>query len=620
MSSTHNVTDLIGWLNDNAYWREDLIVKESKYGGLGVFMIPNKSQDEINDDDDDDDPLLLRIPKTNTLSPKNSTIYNLLLDYEPIQENIDLTSGMFGVIISVIYEVDLGDHSPWYDYLNSIDFDNASLPICLWDDNEKLYLKNTELDLRNLLSPNELIDFFIECTRFAKSVKSLISIPKVLNVDINEKDHISILSSHKTVIHQFGKIAQSVISRAFTIDDFYDQGLVPGADLFNHIEPTLINGKVKGNEHIHFVCDAEVCIECGEVECDHMEVMEDDSGDEHEDEDEDDDNDEENQDGQEDDNDDEEGEEEPITEITMEYIQKLEQEEEEDSDADTNQDPEEISTFSEEDPENVDDEDEGVELEDIDISPAKAVLAEDLADSSKCCDVLLVAPASEKHDNELFNSYGNDLSNYLLLQRYGFITDSNVNDVCLLAVQLFTYISGIKTKSSKKNVAQLEEKLSWLDHIGLHVLNHVISDTLHNEEDEHEHEHDGHGHEHDDHEEEEEASIPESWSLACGIMFSGSPTPQTYAILKLVDLPYRDFKDKLLGIKKENVLIKRVRETLLELPDSEIKAYNQTIRQWCAVKLSKYSSIPEMSGPHRDLITSLIKQEKAILSKFIEKS
>ena len=34
---------------------------------------------------------------------------------------------------------------------------------------------------------------------------------------------------------EFGKIIQSVTSRAFMVDDYYQLALVPAADLFNHL-------------------------------------------------------------------------------------------------------------------------------------------------------------------------------------------------------------------------------------------------------------------------------------------------------------------------------------------------------------------------------------------------
>ena len=81
------------------------------------------------------------VPKANLLAPKNSYIYNLLVDYEPENPDIILSEGMFGLVITVIYELQCHDSSPWFEYLQTIDFNNSQIPVCLWDTVDKDNLK-----------------------------------------------------------------------------------------------------------------------------------------------------------------------------------------------------------------------------------------------------------------------------------------------------------------------------------------------------------------------------------------------------------------------------------------------------------------------------------------------
>ena len=61
MSSTASskVDSLVQWLNENAYWRNDLIIKQSKFGGLGVFYPDNDDQEE-----DENDPAIVPLLPT----------------------------------------------------------------------------------------------------------------------------------------------------------------------------------------------------------------------------------------------------------------------------------------------------------------------------------------------------------------------------------------------------------------------------------------------------------------------------------------------------------------------------------------------------------------------------
>ncbi|EAZ63977.2 hypothetical protein PICST_52332 [Scheffersomyces stipitis CBS 6054] len=600
-TSSERVESLVKWLHENAYWREDLRIESSTFGGLGVFL-PNELEMA-------EDPLLLRIPKSNLLSPKNASIYNLLVDYEPENDEVDLAGDMYGVIISVIYEVALGSKSPWYAYLQSIDIAGSSVPVCLWSEDDKQNLKNSEIDMKDLLSDAELIDFYIEACSFASAQKLVVPIPEVLELDkiafgtdLDRQEVVdTIKNQYGDKLTAFGRYISAVISRAFTIDDFHGLALVPAADLFNHIQPSMVEGKIQGNENIHFVCDGNVCDICGDLESNVNE--EEDEGDDDDDEEEE--EDEEN-------SDEEDDKEEKIEEITLDYIKKMEEEmkkeneSEEDSDTETMQDPEEVSTLT---------------LSEDDDHPE---LAAELAESSKCCDVLLVRPPEKQYSYEVFNSYGNELSNPYLLQKYGFIVDDNVNDYCLLSVQMFRYIKDIKSKMSKDKAKQFDEKLDWYDKYGFEIVNGLIlEENRKNKSHDHEHEHD---HDHrccdDDGCEdgccgEEEEDIPESWQLSVRVYYNGDIPKQVYPLLNLLDLSYNDFKRNFKSAKTERKREKVVSEFLMAREEKTTESYNKLIKSWAKDRLARYPEL--VASPHRELIESLVIQEKKILAKFIDK-
>ncbi|RLV94697.1 Ribosomal lysine N-methyltransferase 3 [Spathaspora sp. JA1] len=602
MSSTFNtkVDSLVQWLDKNSHWREDLIIKESKFGGSGVFY-------QAPDTEDDDDPILLRIPKTNLLAPKNSFIFNLLDEYEPINPEIDISQGIYGLVISFIYEHSIENNSPWFEYIESMDIENSEIPICLWDESDKANLKHTEVDLLNMLDPKDLINFYIESLQFANLNQQFIEIPSVFDIPRVCFTKEDILNKYNEKLIQFGKLIQTTISRAFDVDNYYGLSLVPGADIFNHIEPKMIDGVVQGRENIHFVCDANVCDICGEGECEHEheEDIEGDIDEDIEERDMEDEGDiEEDADSEEESSEeegehieqvDEEEEEEEVKELTMDYIYQLEQEifnEEEDTDLD----PEEVSTISDEE-------------EQIQDNGAMSDLAQELSDGSKCCDVLLIRRPETSGIVEIFNSYGNELANCYLLQKYGFITEDNINDTCILSVEFFKYLKDLKGKVNSEKRKEIENKIAWLETIGYDLINQIV-------ESQHEHEH---ACQDEDCEDDNcnQMEYPESWPLSIRIKHNGECTIQTYAILKLLDLKNTTFKYKLLSTTKQRELISRISKLILQHTKQEFELYNKKLSGWCQQRIESYPN-SQTPSKHSNLINCLKQQEIKILKNFID--
>lgn len=632
MTSTHDlqVATLLEWLDKNAYWQLSLVIKPSKMGGLGVFQ---ERDSNSTDDSSDNDHLLLRIPKSNILAAKNSMIYNLLVDYVPKNPNVDLQKGMFSLVLAVIYEISFKERSPWYGYLRSIDFVLLAVPLCLWDKSDRDNFGNTEVDLRNLLSHDELFEFYVEAVCFAKHFADLVPVPYVLDIADDQVSISIVLQKYKRCLMDFGKVMQAVVSRLFDIDTYYELALVPGADLFNHIEPgwDALASKMIPRENIHFVCDSQVCRSCGEEEedCEHSGGESSDDGGS---------DDEEKADGdsspgssvdtiEEESEEDEErlglhselgdnvnltdnesDQEDRITEITTEYITKIEQDMNDGSDAETDEDEEESSTVSMDDAEG-----------DATFSGENEDLAKELSDSSKCCDIVLVLDPSPDYGYEIFNSYGYEPNAYLL-HRYGFTASRNVNDSCLLSVQLFRYLNDLKSRLSKEKVEQMDIKLNWLEESGFDAINEIVcnsSSCCPGDSGNHENDHDdGEGakaHDHEEHE-SEFGEAPELWPLAPRVTFSGKCSPQTYAILSLIEMPYKLFKLKLSSAKNGRQVVKAVKENLVS-PTIPTKKFDALIKQWCKARLERYPSL--QPSPNYNAIKSLVDHEKMILNKFI---
>lgn len=675
VTSNSKLAGLLEWLENNSFWNSELLeVCESPIGGVGVFWKLGPEPDEENDN------LLLRIPKLAVLSPKNSFLYPLIVDYEPDEPTVDLTFGMHAIVITFIYEYSMGDQSPWFQYLDSFEVEtgDSGIPFCLWSKQDTACLFNSEVDLLNMLDLAELIVFMMECVRFAHLNARYVAIPDVLNID-PDTDWEDITAKHNDKLIQFGRYVQAVISRAFTVDKYLGLSLVPGADLFNHLSPIVTDGVVMDQENVHFECDdgADLCEECGEIGCAHLEEDEEDNEEEEEiqegieeeievygsegeeegeqengGEDEEEEGDgnvtleflmesdieldasseslasEDESDSETESMDEEEAERPEKTSITMEDIEELEM-----SDADTEQDEEEVSTLSlsegEEDDQEANENEDNDNEKDNENEEAKGDVANDdlvreLSDSSKCCDIVLTSLPSKEHNYELFNTYGNDLANAYLLQRYGFVSPDNPNTSLLLSVQMFSYLK--KEKMNKKKRVQLDTKLEWYEEVGFEVVNELVLAALSNQgesgegeeksddDDDDSHDHND-SHDHDDSHDHESIETPESWQLSPRISYDGSPTEQTVALVRLLLLPFKVFFYKLAVASSNRKLIKRVSHYLLEgdVTDNE----KMVLATWVKGRLARYREF-KGKGERAELARELIGQEKKVLHRALE--
>ncbi|SGZ53644.1 CIC11C00000002490 [Sungouiella intermedia] len=694
MSATSNskLAGVLEWLENNSFWNSELLeVRESPIGGVGVFWKLGPDADEENDN------LLLRIPKSAVLSPKNSFIYPLLMDYECEEPTVDLTYGMHAIVITFIYEYSMGKLSPWFQYLDSFDIesDESAVPFCLWNKEDNACLYNSEVDLLNMLDLAELIVFMMECARFAHMNAQYVNIPDVLKLD-PEAELEDIQIKYEDKLLQFGRCVQAVISRAFTVDKYLGLSLVPGADLFNHLSPIITDDALEERENVHFECDDddELCEECGEIGCAHLDNEDEDDAELEEldeiEEDEVVEEIEEIEEGEEGegeseveveeegeggeanvtldflmesdveldasseslDSDDEEDDSSSVTEsiedeevekkeekttITMEDIEELEM-----SGAETEHDDEEVSTLSlsedegenEEEGGESEEEEEGEEDEQEHGDGANADLVQELSNSSKCCDIILTRPPSKEYNYELFNTYGNNLANAYLLQRYGFVSPNNPNTTCLLSVQMFSYLK--KEKLNKKKRVQLDTKLEWYEEVGFDVVNELVLSALsadHDHEHDHDHDHEGENENCDDKcddecgdgcddgcgdgcgDGDEEIETPESWQLSPRISYDGTPTEQTIALVRLLLMPFKVFFYKLAVASSDRKLIRRVSHYLLE--GDVTNEEKKILSGWVKGRLARYKE-SNATGERARLARELVKEEKGVLHRALE--
>lgn len=630
------VLALLQWLETNAFWNSDLVdVRDSPVGGTGVFWKLGPETDP------DNDTLLLRIPKLAILSPKNSFLYSMLVDYVPLDPTVDFTAGMHSIVVTYIYEKSLGESSPWNAYLQTFNLDQENVPICLWAEEEKAAMFNTECELLNMLDSSELVTFFLECINFATQNELLVAIPEIFRLLQSDVSKEVDSEEFKSKLEHFGLYVQAVISRAFTVDKYLGLSLVPGADLFNHLSPILADGSVSFRENVHFVCDdgEDFCEVCGETECGH-----DDSSDEEEEDDEIEEEDEEVNDEIDDGEEDiEDGSELPEMEELLETDVELESstddepsEEEEHSDTSDTEEIEESKEItlkdieememagSEDDTEQEEEEastptlsDEEDAKETISHSPDNEELAKELAEGSKCCDIVLTSMPSKEFNYELFNTYGNDLSNAYLLQRYGFICKGNVNVSCLLSVPMFAYLK--KQKKSDKRKAQLGHKLDWYEQVGFPLLNEIIASSSG-----HDHDHAGHDHGEDSDCEdncedgccdENEHEAPESWQLSPKVQYDGTPTEQTVALVRLINMPFAVFYHKLVRATSERKMAARLARYLLE--DDVTEKEKSLMRRWVEERLARYKDA-QAEGRRGEMIRAMVEEEKAVLQRALE--
>ncbi|KAI8880388.1 SET domain-containing protein [Backusella circina FSU 941] len=333
---------LLKWFEENKFeWdKESLEIRETG-NGFGVFATKNLKKENT----------LVKIPKECVLSTQTTGIANIL-------EEEQLEGGC-ALALAVLYELAIGEDSPWYPYLQTLPEEGEDLPL-FWEDEEQELLAGTEVYKSTRNDMNDLIDDYEEIIE-----PILEEHPYIFVRNMEREDPYS--------FERFIKISTVISSRAFEVDSFHENALVPFADIFNHrIE----------DEQVHFQTEYDVCDACGAPDyCEHR------------------------------------------------YLESLEQEELaqkiENDDQEGDEDEEDDEEWEDEDILEEELETELPDLEALEIAGVNFWDAEEEEEPVDSCDMVL--GRNVKKGEEIFNTYG-DLPNGTLLSKYGFCQDNNKND------------------------------------------------------------------------------------------------------------------------------------------------------------------------------------------------
>ncbi|KAL6940256.1 hypothetical protein ACO0QE_004154 [Hanseniaspora vineae] len=480
---------------------ENVEIKETPYGGLGVFALEDLEADQI----------LARIPKKSCFTAQNSNIANLLVDAD--------VAGYQALSIAFVYELMVfRERSHWYNYVSTIQWKpngKLYLPPAYWSKKEKSLLKGTTLDvLYDALSPQEAVEGGFEIAlELAKSWNDEfgLEIPDLFLVEGKSDEEIYV------AFLEFVSIGFALSSRAFEIDNYHQHGLVCVADIFNHCD----------DPDVHFESNYDVCSKCGEAgECRHLiaeaylEAQQD----------------------------------EPYLEVVTtndadlyKLIDELEREGSGESEEEEKEEEEE----------------------------------EEEEDDDEFCDMTLVKPV--KRGAEVFSNYG-DLSNVILVSKYGFFLEGNINDIVSLIEEVKHYM--------RKNKKQLKDRVEWWQEDGHKAMKKEMAKTKELADDEYEsdeNESDNDSYMGSDGENEDD-DVSSSWLEEMTIEHNGKVSSTLKLIAKLFslrDTEWRRFKSLKTDSKKFEILsldtkdAKAViqfflsKKSLFEIPDTD----NENIRK-----------------------------------------
>ncbi|KAJ1972911.1 hypothetical protein H4R35_004416 [Dimargaris xerosporica] len=187
--------------------------------------------------------LIARIPKTAVLSVKNCGIANILED-----EGLE---GAIALALAVLFEQAQATTSPWYGYLQSLP-DRVDLPM-FWPPTERAWLQGTDLT-----------------DQLATDMQQLTTSYQALIQPAIDRHPAVFTPSEAFALDRFLAAMSLISSRAFEVDGYHGNAMVPLADIFNHRT---------GGEHVHIEGQGDVCLVCGELgHCDHQDPLGSESG------------------------------------------------------------------------------------------------------------------------------------------------------------------------------------------------------------------------------------------------------------------------------------------------------------------------------------------------------
>ncbi|KAH6563191.1 hypothetical protein BASA50_003888 [Batrachochytrium salamandrivorans] len=222
------------WFVENKiqYDKENMQIQ---YNDLVGFSVVAKNVLDVNS-------ILCSIPKEAILSVKNCGIADILEEQE--------LQGALGLTVALMFERSIGTASPWFGYLQSLP-QREGIPL-FWSQKQIAELKGTAMEALLDAMPSDLLNDYNEHV-----VPLIASNPRLMVAE-------------KMTFEDFMSATSLVTSRAFQVDCYHGDSMVPLADLFNHRTDT---------EHVHFETNAQVCYYCGAsgpCDCDLISDLDDD--------------------------------------------------------------------------------------------------------------------------------------------------------------------------------------------------------------------------------------------------------------------------------------------------------------------------------------------------------
>lgn len=400
--------------------------------------------------------------------------------------------GMLALALAYMYERSVGKASPWYEFLETIEeVSEATIPR-FWTLQEQEWLVGTEVEYMGGLDANEVSSVYEE------EVKPFI---EANNLFENAPKYKTYEGYRDAVV--------AVSGRAFEVDVYRGLSLVPGACLFNHTN----------DEDVHFESQDAVCPVCGDANfCEHaLERMHDDELEEHEHE-------HSHENGQ-------CGGHEHSHSHSHATSSSSKPEETELTEEGVSDESESEGEFEEEDGfEDIEDDDEEGDMEDDEMMSGDESQGEMDGDEEEheeepadTCDIITVKNIPS--GKEVFNTYG-ELSNGVLLSRYGFALWDNEHETVSLGKELLAFV---KENNLKKRTAW------WADNFYRLIFGIDPEDWSEDMMD-------------SDDEDDEEAMPPPSpdsitWLEILDLFSNGVPSPGLMAILYLLSLSQEEYDE-----------------------------------------------------------------------------
>ena len=175
------------------------------------------------------DTVVSRVPKEAVLSLKTSTL-SAQLSSLPLTHIVALS-------FALLYEMEQGSQSPWYLYIQSLPPTPPDVA-SLWDRTPDL--DGTEIGKR-----------LTELLHAEHGLRGRMSKRRLEELYHQHSQRLSIHSPFSFFLYAYAIVS----SRVFSIDTYHDVGLVPIADLFNHVEES----------NIAIESDLVVCECCGQL-------------------------------------------------------------------------------------------------------------------------------------------------------------------------------------------------------------------------------------------------------------------------------------------------------------------------------------------------------------------